>query len=210
MLSDNEKAKNYVPAARRNPDAATNLRWSDSQKIEAVTTFLMLGNVTLTAATLRIPLITLQQWRRTAWWKELEADIRKQDNLVLSHSLKKIVDKSLAIVSDRLDNGDYIYDQKKGCLVRKPVPLKDAHKVVTDFVTQQQKLVTPEAHTIAEEGIKERLEKLAKSFEAFANKQTEKAPVLVTDVVFLNETQVQENEGEDHTLHEEREEGLQT
>jgi hypothetical protein len=201
MLTDSEIAKNRVPAKRRDPEAPTNVRWSDSQKIEAVTTFLMLGNVTLTAATLRIPLITLQQWRRTAWWKELEADIRKQDNLVLSHSLKKIVDKSLAIVSDRLENGDYIYDQKKSALVRKPVPLKDAHKVVTDFVNQQQKLITPEAHTIAEEGIKERLEKLAKSFEAFAEKQTTKPAVIVTDVIFQEES--------DNAVYAKREEGLQ-
>ena len=202
MLSDSERVKeeNRQSVVRRPIDAPTNKHWSDSQKIEAVTTYIILGSLSLTAAALKIPLETLKNWKVSNWWKDVHAEIREQENLVLSHRLKNIVEKTLLVVEDRLEDGDFIYDQKAQKLVRKPVSLKDAHKVGMDMVVIQQKLISPEERQMQEEGVKEKLEKLAKSFEDFAQKQLEKPKVVVTDVIFAEE--------QPHAVHEERKEGL--
>lgn len=189
MLSDSNLVKEQKRAPKRRAIADPHARWSDNQKIEAVTTYLILGVLTQVSRTLGIPIDTLNRWKATSWWKDLELELRNQEKLVLGNRLKHLVEKSLNVVEDRLDKGDFVWDQKAQALVRKPVSMKDAQKVATDFMDRKHQLVTTEAHTIAEEGVKEKLEKLAKSFEEFASKQLEKPPVQVTDVVFLRENE---------------------
>lgn len=184
MLTDDEKRKQLKTGRRRSVVAETNKHWSDSQKIEAVQTFLMLGSIKLVHATLKIPEQTLFAWKRSEWWGELVKELQVQDNIILSNKLKKIVDKSHEIVLDRLENGDFIYDQKAGKLIRKPVGIREAHKVALDFTNQRMDIKTTEQVQVAEENIMSKLEKLAKSFEEFA---TNKPAVEVTDVVFVKE-----------------------
>jgi len=167
--------------------AKTNIRWADSQKIEAATTYLVTGNMRMVAHMLKIPEVTLYSWKKTEWWAEIIKEIKGQENLVLSNKLKKIVDKSLELVSDRLENGDFIYDQKAGKLVRKPMAAKDLHKIAVDMIDKQAVLENKESVTIAEENVASKLEKLAQQFEQFANKVEAKPAVEVTDVVFIQE-----------------------
>lgn len=201
MLSDSkdERTLQHAPPPRP-PGAKTNVRWSDNQKIEAATTFLMLGSLTLTSNVLKIPHETLKQWRKSEWWQELVTDIKSQENIVLSNKLKKIVDKSLDLMTDRLENGDWIYDNKQGKLVRKPIAAKELNKIAGDMIDKSQILQVTEQVQIAEENIKTRLEKLARSFEEFATK-SDKPPIQVTDVVFGKEI--------DNAVYEERKAGLQ-
>lgn len=161
---------------------AVGKHWSDSQKIEAVTTWLMLGNGAQTARILGVPLITFRSWQAKAWWKELESELRLGEKLVLSTRLKSIVETALGQVEDRLTNGE-AFIQKDGSIGRKPVALRDANKVAVDMLIHRDKLVTTEEVKMQEEGVKEKLEKLAKSFEEFAQKQSQKV-IEVTDVVF--------------------------
>jgi hypothetical protein len=159
-------------------------RWSDSQKIDAVTTYLKLGNISRTSEILKIPRPTIVSWRTTEWWKELEKDLRAEENIVLSSTMKGLVDKSLLAVEDRLDNGDWIYDNKLGKAVRKPVTMKDALSVSTNLMDKRIAIASTESYTVANDSIAEKLAKLAKSFEEFASA---KPTVNVTDVIFVEE-----------------------
>jgi hypothetical protein len=158
--------------------------WSDSQKIEAVTTYLKLGNITRTSEVLKIPRPTIVSWRATEWWKDLEKDLRAEENLVLSSTMKGLVDKSLLAVEDRLDKGDWVYDNKQGKAVRKPVSMKDALSVSTNLIDKRMAIASTESYTVANDSIAEKLSKLAKSFEEFASA---KPVVNVTDVIFVEE-----------------------
>lgn len=171
--------------AKRNLDAVGK-HWSDSQKIEAVTTWLMLGNAAQSARVLGVPIVTFRYWKASQWWRELESELRLSEKLVLSTRLKNIVETALGQVEDRLANGEVSF-AKDGSIRRKPVALRDANKVLTDLMDRREKLVTTEEIKMQEEGVKEKLEKLAKQFETFAQKQQEKI-VNVTDVVFATET----------------------
>ena len=185
MLSDKNT---LVTEPKRRPLDKDKARWSDDQKTEVVKAYIILGSLELAAAAARIPFETCRNWKTTGWWAALVDEYRETEKLVLSTRLKGIVEKSLTIVEDRLENGDFIWDQKAQTLIRKPVLMKDAAKVGVDFMGHQYKLVSTEQRQMEEEGVKEKLEKLARSFEEFANKQQKKADVNVTDVVFVKET----------------------
>lgn len=167
-LSDHpERKKNVVK--RRPVVAETNKHWGDAQKLEAVQFYLMCGSVKGTAAALRIPKPTLVMWRASAWWKDLEAELKLQDELQLSARLKKIAEKSFAVVEDRLEHGNFIFDQKTGEVRRLPVSLKDAHKVALDVVQQREHISTRQVEKANDGQIMQKLEQLAESFAAMAS-----------------------------------------
>jgi hypothetical protein len=197
LLSD--KSRDAKSPKRRAVDAPTNVRWSDTQKIEALQTFLLLGGVRAAANALKIPEVTIRSWQRQEWWQEMVKDISAQENIAVSNKLKKIIDKSLDLTLDRLEKGDFIYDQKTGQMKRKPVALRDIHRVAMDSTDRRLKLQTNEQTVVHEENVMSKLEKLASSFAQFANQQDTKAPVQVTDVIFVSDA----SQGENHSVHEE-------
>lgn len=199
-LSDNPVAKQRKPKDR-SITAKTNKSWSDKQKVEAVQHYLLVGNLALTARVMGIPEITIRQWKTTEWWKNVVEDIKLQENMQLSSKLKNLVEASLLQVSDRLENGDFMYDQKTGQMIRKPVNIRDAHKVATDLMEKRTMLDKAVAPAQEQTQDVDRLEQLAEKFASFVLKKTEQAPVIVdvTDVTVK----------EPHALHDERTSGLQ-
>lgn len=156
------------PRARSTKDEASGKWWSDSQKLEAVKTHLMLGHLGMTAAMLKIPEETVRRWSKTAWWHQIADDLRQQDELMLSSRLKRIVEKSLDVVEDRLDNGDFVYDQKTGQMRRKLVNMRDAHKVALDMAQKRENILNNNAPRASEEQVADKLIKLAERFAELA------------------------------------------
>jgi hypothetical protein len=148
----------------------------------------------LTSKAVAVPRETLKAWKNTSWWRDLEQEVRSTETLVLASNLKKQVDKAMSLVADRLENGDYLYNPKTGEMVRKPVSLKDAHKVVTDFIDRRHKLTSHEENKILQKDIKDHLQDLAKTFEQFAVSTSKKPTVEVTDVVFVTEKKKEPND----------------
>jgi len=156
---------------------------SPKQKLETVQLYLMFGGSVLkTSQALKIPEQTIWQWKRTDWWHEMEQSIKEQENLELSARLKRVANKSIALVEDRLEHGDWIYDQKSGEMRRKPVALRDVHKVAVDSLTKRAELEQQKTFTVATEQIEEKLTKLADAFAKLSQPKIE-----VTDVVFVEE-----------------------
>lgn len=203
MLSDNPKTAVLAPKRRRHVDSFR-CHWNDNQKLEAIKLYLLLGNVALTAATLKIPDATLRVWRRTAWWKDLEIELKAQESIVVSHKLKKIVDKSLDEIDDRITNGDYIYDMKKQALVRKPVGLRDL-TTTTNILMQRNEAITKEQQQeqmgASTATIADQLKFLANEFAKMNGKSIENAE----DIPYVE----LETETSEDAIHDEREEGLQ-
>jgi transposase-like protein len=190
-FSDVDKEKDAKRNVNRAIDAGTNKRWSDKQKLEAVNSFLLLGNISLVSRILGIPRITLQVWKASNWWKELVDEIKLQDRIELSNKMKKIVNAAHAVVEDRLLNGDVVITPK-GETVRKPVAMKDAHRVAVDLLNQKdaiEKAMSKEPGAEGE-GSTDKLEVLAERFAMFATKKIEqsldkKRTVEVTDVIYV-------------------------
>lgn len=191
MALSDAPTKQNVPTVRRRSIDGRRRHWSDSQKTEAVQTYMILGSLKLVSGALKIPFDTLKVWKTSEWWKELESDLRTQDDLQLSARLTKIVNRSYDVIEDRLENGDFVYDQKTGKMRRKPVNMRDAHKVAIDLMEKKDVLVDRhvKGETITTDKIEKTLADLAENFAKIANSINNKTgTVEVTDVLFGVET----------------------
>lgn len=166
MLTDvpNQKSARSKPAKKPGQIGLTNHRYSDGQKMDVVKMYLMCGNLSAVSVATKIPLPTLNYWKSSQWWSDLINEFRKEKTLVLSARMQNIVDKSWGVVEDRLEHGDWIYDQKSGQMRRKPVSLKDAAKVATDAVKLTNDMEKLEQFTVTSEQIGDKLDELAKQF----------------------------------------------
>ena len=109
-------------------------------KINAVSQYLVLGNMALVSASTGIDHALLRAWKGQPWWKEVETQVRATENLHMDTKLSKIVDKSLDAVLDRVENGEYFYDQKLGQVKRKPANLRDVARVSVDILSKRELL----------------------------------------------------------------------
>jgi len=174
MLSDSDIKKDRKGKRDRSITASTNRQWSDGQKTEAIQSFLLLGNLALTSRILGIPEITLRVWKRTAWWNDIVQEIKTQERIELSGKMKKLVNASLLVVADRLQDGDFTFDQKTGQMIRKPVSMKDAHKVAMDMQGRQELLDKVKEDEILDDvNTESKLLKLAEKFADMATKKIE-------------------------------------
>lgn len=173
---------------RRKKKPGTLAWWSDKQRIQAVQTWLATGNLTLTAATLEIPESTMRRWKAAPWWKELVDEIRTQESVQLDNKLSKVVERSVDQLLDRVENGDFQYDQKTGQLVRKPISAKDAVKVTTE-VLDRRDILQGKKETQTESKVVDRLEKLAEEFIKFANAKVVEniKPKVIEDAIEVGE-----------------------
>lgn len=201
-LSDAEREKEKKRKGRA-IDAGSNFRWSDKQKLEAVSSYLTLGNLALTSRILGIPEVTLRVWKASEWWKNVVDDLKTQEKIELSNRMKKLVEASQAIVAQRLEHGDPVMSPK-GDIVFKPVSMKDAHKVAVDMIDRKKIIdATTAEGAPTEERNDNTLEKLAERFAQMATQSIEKQfnkkrTVDVTDVEEIHSA-----------VHEERETRLQ-
>lgn len=195
MLSDDTKNR-YMPTPKRRKQGEGGYRrhYSDSQKIEAVTTYLMLGSLRMTASMLKISINTLKLWRKSEWWKDVERDLRTQEDLQLSKRLQQIVNKSLDVIEDRMDHGDFVYDQKLGEMRRKPVSMRDTNKILTDMQDRRDVLIDRHLseQSVSTDKIEKTLKNLAEEFARIANQVTAKPAVEVTDVLFGEDSHAKE------------------
>lgn len=181
MLSDSDKLKNVASKKKRPLTGVKNMHWSDSQKLEAVTTYLALGNLVLTSSVLKIPEMTLRAWKQKDWWREIESELAVQEDIQLSSRLKRIVETTLSAAEDRIQNGDWIYNNKEGCLMRKPVNLRDVHKVTMDLIDKREHL-SGKTHVVQTvDAIEDKLTKLAEKMAEIAN--ANRKTIEVTDVI---------------------------
>lgn len=171
MAISDSKHRQVQKTTRSRAIGKANAWWSDSQKIEAVKTYLVLGKFSLTEAATKIPETTLRTWAKSEWWAQIVDDLRLQDELVLSAKLKNIVDKTLDVVGDRLENGDYVYDQKTGKMKRKPVSMRDAHKVAMDMSERRDVLLARDRPMQSQEQVADKLLALAEKFAQLGKQQ---------------------------------------
>jgi transposase-like protein len=193
-----------------------NKSWPMEKKIEVVSQWLVIGNMKQVAAITGVSYDLIRQWKTQPWWKELELEIRQTQNIEMDTKLSKIVDKSLDAVLDRVENGDFIYDQKSGEIRRKPAALRDIHRVAVDTVEKRELLRgnATERKEVTQISIEEQLKLLAAEFAKWQSKPKDVIELVeVEDVEYRendNPTDSPRNESEvNRAVYAEREEGLQ-
>ena len=167
----------------------TRIHWPIEKKAAAVTAYIALGNSELVEAITKIPSATIRAWRRMEWWKELEGVLREEEHSTLDSKLRKVVEKSLDLVMDRLDNGDFVFDQKSGQCVRKPVNLKDVHKVSTETIDRREILKKFSVKAIEKPSLENHIKELAAQFEQFTKSLRRPREVDVIDVEVIKDAE---------------------
>ena len=142
--------------------------YTDAKKIEVVTTYLVLGKAPLVEAATGVPRGTIRQWKMQPWWKELESDIRVEEDQELDSKLSRIVDRTLDTVVDRIEHGDYILDSRSGTVKRVPVKMKDAHKVSVDLIDKRNLLRGKPTSRVEKITVEDTMLKLAEQFKEWA------------------------------------------
>lgn len=160
-----------------------NPNWfSMDRKVEACTLYAVYGNVEEVERITKIPANHIRAWKQESWWIDLTRQIYVEQNENLGANINKILDKTLVHLSDRLENGDYLYDQKTGNFKRKPVDTK-VLTMLFDNLAVQRRLNRGEPTSISKAiGVDERLKVLQDQFEKFSkSKEIEGESVVVVD-----------------------------
>jgi hypothetical protein len=174
-----------------NPAGRKVAHYTDAKKLEAVQLWLVIGNLRIVSASLNIPYETIRSWRASKWWDTLVTEIRTEGSIALSNRTRKIAERAMEITLDRLDNGDWFFNQTSATLERKPVAMRDAHQVAVSFMDRTMKLdAAPQAAEQAAT-VNDRLTQLAEAFAKMAQKTTK---LEVVDVPFTEYEEVQPQE----------------
>jgi hypothetical protein len=140
--------------------------WPYEKRVEVISTYIALGNASLVEAATGVPSGTVRQWRCQDWWRELETQLRTEGNLELDSKLKKLVNRSLDAVMDRVENGEWMYNIKTGKIERIPAKLRDLAKVASEAI---DKSVLLQKFTHAAEEMPKLDDHLKKLAQEFAN-----------------------------------------
>ena len=140
--------------------------WPYEKRVEVISAYIALGNAALVESVTGVPSGTVRQWKSQDWWRELETQLRTEGNLELDAKLKKLVNKSVDAVMDRIENGEYIFNVRTGNVERVPARLRDVAKVASDAIDKS--ILLQKFTTKVEEGPKldDHLKKLADEFVA--------------------------------------------
>lgn len=174
------------------------LAYTPDQKMQAVEHYIATGNLKLVSALTEIPYITIRQWKAKPWWRDYEKELDAGRRFKVNKKLSKIIDRGLEVMDDRLENGDFVFDQVKGEIVRRPVTLKDANSAVTNLMQRQGVLEQQNNQDYNQDTtktIQEQLVLLAAEFAKFNGRSKAGAETIEFK--------------DSHAIHEEREEGLQ-
>jgi hypothetical protein len=190
-----------IRVSRRNiKRLAPGRAWPWEKKIEVVTKYLALGNVRMVSDLTGVGIDTIYDWKNADWWQEAVTEIKKTRSMKLDTKLSQLVDKSLEVIADRLENGEVVVNNKTGEIVRRPVSLRDSGRIANDLLAKQI-LLEEKANQaeVRETTMQETLALLAQEFSKWKNKDAKQNAVEVPfkDVEIIN------------AVHEEREEGLQ-
>lgn len=166
--------------------------WSETKRIQTVTTYLSTGNLTETSAIMGIPYKTLQQWKASDWWKDMEKTIRSEEEHQLDAKLTKIIDKTLEKLVDSIENGEHIYDQRTGKIKRMPAKMRDLNNAFNTILDKRQLIRRQPTKIVEQTNTAAQLQNLATQFASFVKKTTQELP---TQEFIEGETVIQNEDG---------------
>lgn len=150
-------------------------KYSWEIKYSVVAQYMSIGSLNKVAKLSNIPLTTVTAWSKQSWWLEIEEDIKRQRAVELDGKLSTIVDKSLEVIQDRLENGETVLNNKTGQLMQKPVSLRDAVAAGNNLLARQQQVKKAAEETkVVKDTVKETLESLKLEFAKWAKQEKTK------------------------------------
>ena len=136
----------------------------EAKYVEAATLYAATGDAQKVSDLTNIPVKILKSWVRQAKFREILEQIREENDEKIDAKFTELVEGALDGLKDRIANGDYHYDTKKGILVRKPVSAKDLAVTTAINIDKRQLLRGKPTSRTETTGSGKRLEQLAEQF----------------------------------------------
>ena len=192
-----------MPRKNANKTGLTKKSYTDAARLKALQVFAHTGSVTQTSRSEKIPVQTLESWRKTAWWKEKLQEVRNGEDDVLDAKLTSAVDKSVDEVLDRIENGETMYDPHTGELRRVPAKLRDLTQAMNSVIDKRQLIRKQPTKIIQQASSAAQLQQLAEQFATFVTGKVAPENVPPTLDLEQDEDGVFTIEEESNALHEE-------
>ena len=138
------------------------------ERTEAARLYLANGNMRIVSEVMDIPYATLCQWKKEGWWHTIVDELKAAKKAKQGRKIDTSLEVGLDLIQDRLENGDFILNNKTGEVQRKPVSLKDVTNTVNSLLarqTQIDELAAKAGHS--ENTMQDVLATLAKEFQKF-------------------------------------------
>jgi hypothetical protein len=174
VYKDEERmvTRTYTRQVNKTKSDSPKAHWSEKQKLQAVTNYLVVGHWGIVSDTTGIPIDTLKKWKQQDWWKQFEEEVRRSSNLELGGKLSKVREKAIAVVLDRLEHGDLKVNPETGKFSRIPVNAKNASEIMMKTIDRELLLQKMEEKPIlAEEHFLDRLKSIEEHLKAGARKK---------------------------------------
>lgn len=164
--------------------------YTDKQKLTALQVFANTGSYVVAAQESGMHYDTLRNTGMTQWWKDSLAEIRKEEDTQLDAEMSGLIKEGMGAISDRLKNGDWMWNSKENKFTRKPLKATDALKVTTTLMDQRNVARGRPTRITEQISVSDRLQKLAMEFEQFQIARTVKAkPIDVETIEVFDDSQ---------------------
>lgn len=141
--------------------------FTEESRIKAACVYAMTGSAAKTGEILGIKSGTIRQWKMQPWWQQVIDRIRNEKDDELDTKITTLLDKTVEVINDRLENGDFVYDAKNQELIRKPMGGKET-AVVTSIMVDKRQLLREKRETKRDEtDVMKRLKDIAQNFAKF-------------------------------------------
>lgn len=143
--------------------------YQEKARYEAVNLYKQVGSLQMVSNMLDIPYETIRKWHASDWWKDFELDIVQSNRARSNHKIKRIADQALVVIEDRLQNGDFIYDQRNSEVVRLPIKADIANRILHDSLNREalnDQANEQSKKLLSDEKMSDRLLRIQESFRA--------------------------------------------
>ena len=157
--------------------------WDKKKQLEAVTTYLATGSIAETSRIINVPYRTVQSWKlESEWWPKVVEEIQSGENQKVDQKMSRIIDKTLEKLVERIEDGDYMYDQKTGRMVKVPLKARDLERITSGLFDKRQLIRKQPTNIKADPSNQaDRLLKLAEQFASFAAGKEKEEPKEIVD-----------------------------
>lgn len=157
------------------------------KRMEVVAKYMLLGNMRVVSEQTGVQYSTLVDWKKSDWWPEMVDQIRRQKKTKTSDSITKIIEGSLDVLQDRLENGDWVLNNKTGEIIRKPVGVKDAVTIANQLMQRQLQLEELiERNSQSQDNVQDTLKALATEFIKW-QKKSKREVIDIEDATYATE-----------------------
>lgn len=147
-------------------------KYTVKEKIEAITLYVLHGNVREVSRRTGVPENRIHKWKSESQWWGVEVDkVRKAKQEELDAVMTSTIHTTLSELNDRVAKGDYQLD-KNGDLIRVPLKAKDL-AVTAAIIFDKRSLIRGDATRITTASTNS-LQELESKFKEFAKELKEK------------------------------------